>query len=168
MHLDGSHTLNAPAEAVWEMIMDPEVLAKVTPGVKTLEALGGDKYKATSHIMMGAVNGLFDGEMEVLDKVAPQSFTLKMTMNGKIGTVIAQGQLQFKPLNALQTEVIFSGDAQLSGTLARTGQRVMGGVAKTMTRQFFKSLEKQIASLQEGDGPEKGKFFKKLFGKQPE
>ena len=165
MELDGTHTLNAPVEAVWNLLMDPDILAKATPGVKHLEALGEDHYKAASQVKMGPVNGLFDGEMFVLDKLPPNSFTLRMTMKGKIGNVDASGQMALNALGDDQTEVVFSGSAQLSGTIARTGQRVLNGVAKTMTKQFFKSLEKEIKALQADDSSEKGQFFKKWFDK---
>lgn len=144
MHLEGSHILDAPLEKVWEMLLDPDVLAKATPGVKELVPLGDDKYKAISQIRIGAVNGLFDGQMQVSDKVAPESFTLAMTMQGKIGHVEAVGKLSLKAVNDQQTEVVFAGDAKLGGKLARTGQRLLNSVAKTLTKQFFKSLAKTI------------------------
>ena len=40
MHLEGSHILDAPVETVWQMLLDQEVLAKATPGVKELQPLG--------------------------------------------------------------------------------------------------------------------------------
>jgi len=43
-----------------------------------------------------------------------------------------------------QTEIVFSGDAKLSGTLARMGQRLIGSVANMLIKQFFKNLEKEI------------------------
>ena len=82
--------------------------------------------------------------MQVSDKIAPESFTLGMTMKGKIGHVEALGKLTLKSISDNQTEVLFAGDAKLGGKLARTGQRLLSGVAKTMTKQFFKSLGKAI------------------------
>lgn len=148
MHLDGSHTLNAPIQMVWDMMMDPRTLEKVIPGLSTLEQTGEDKYKAVSEVKMGPVNGSFKGKMEVKDKVLLESFVLKMKQNSKIGNVSAEGSIQLKPIGTQQTVVLFSGDAKLSGTLARTGQRVLTGVANSLTKQFFQSLEDEINAIQ--------------------
>lgn len=144
MHLDGTHILNASVQQVWDLLQDPEVLAKITPGVKTLESTGEDTYKAISEVKLGPVSGAFSGNMEVLDKVPPESFSLHIKQKSKIGNVDAKGSILLKSMNGNKTEVVFSGDAKLSGTLARTGQRVIGGVAKTMTNQFFQALEEEI------------------------
>jgi len=34
MHLKGTHILKASREAIWKALLDPAVLAKVTPGAK--------------------------------------------------------------------------------------------------------------------------------------
>lgn len=171
MHLDGNHTLNAPLEKVWQMLLDPQILTAVTPGVKRLEPTGPDQYDAIFEIKMGPVSGSFNGRMEVLDRVEKESFRLKMDMRGKIGTVAAEGRLSLKSLGTAQTEVSFSGDSQLTGTLARTGQRVLSGVATTMTNQFFKALEKEIDTAMGIKRQKVGlwarikRWFSRLFGK---
>ena len=146
MHLDGSHILHAPVKVVWNMLQDPEILARITPGIKTLEAEGEDLYKAISEVKLGPVSGSFKGKLEVVDKVAPERFTLKIKQNSKIGNVAAEGTIILKPAESNKTEVVFSGDAKLSGTLARTGQRVLSGVARTMTQQFFQAMDEEIAA----------------------
>ncbi len=148
MHLDGTHTLNAPREKIWNMLLDPEVLERVVPGVKTLEPEGEGVYKAISEVKMGPVSGSFTGQMEVANQEPPESFVLKMKQNSKIGNVAAEGTIGLKPLTDDQTEITFSGDAKLSGTLARMGQRVLSGVAKSMTKQFFQALEEELATGQ--------------------
>lgn len=161
MRLEGKHVLNANRETVWKMLLDPEVLAKTTPGVQSLESTGNDTYNAVFAVKMGPVNGDFKGTMAVVDKVEPSEFTLKINMMGKIGTVNATGKLTLVAIGSHQTEVQFMGDAKLTGVLARTGQRVLNGVAKTMTQQFFESLESEL----EGTAPRSGlrAFFHRLW-----
>ncbi|MEN7547173.1 carbon monoxide dehydrogenase subunit G [Rapidithrix thailandica] len=144
MHLDGTHTLSAPLQLIWDLLQDPAILAKVTPGVKSLEATSPDQYDALLQIGIGPVKGSFKGTMQVKDKQAPQQFTLVIQQNSKIGNVHAEGTIALQSLTETETEVNFTGDAQLSGTMARVGQRVMSGVAKTLVNQFFKSLEKEL------------------------
>ncbi len=162
MHLEGSHKLNASPETVWKMMLDPDILTKVIPGLDTLEAQGDDKYKANSQIKMGPVNGAFKGTMEVVDKIPPQSFILKMKQSSRMGNVNAQGSIKLQAAGNNQTEILFAGDAKLSGTLSRTGQRVLSGVANTLTNQFFESLENEIL-LSQGQEVKKLPWWKKLI-----
>ena len=171
MHLDGTHVLNASVNQVWKMLQNPEILARVTPGIKTLESLGEDKFKAVSEIKMGPVNGAFSGDLEITERNEPESFVLKIKQNSRIGNVNATGTIHLKPVGKDQTEVSFSGDARLSGTLARTGQRVLSGVAKTLTNQFFESLDNEILASK-GEEIKTRSFwqtlvdwFKAFFGK---
>lgn len=151
MHLEGTHTIKASPQAIWKVILDPDILARVTPGIKSLEATEEDKYKAVSEVKLGPVSGRFTGDMQVADKVENESFVLKMKQNSRIGNVSAEGKISFSPSAENETEIVFAGDAKLSGTLARTGQRVLSGVANTLTRQFFEALEQEVTSAGERD-----------------
>ncbi len=162
MHFEGSHVLAMQREELWEILMDPDILARVTPGIKRLELIDGTRYQAVSEIKMGPVNGAFKGNLEILDQNQPESFSLKIKMNSRIGNVSALGHINLKALNPHGTEISFAGDAKLSGTLARTGQRVLTGVANSMTKQFFKALEKEIA----GPGEERKKGLFSRFRKK--
>ena len=55
MHLNGTHTFDAPQKLVWDMLLDPDVLAKITPGVKTLEPTENGKFNVVSSVKLGPV-----------------------------------------------------------------------------------------------------------------
>jgi len=146
MHLEGSHLLTAPVQEVWEKLQNPDILAKVTPGIKSLESTGDNTYIAISEIKIGPMNGSFKGELEVAEQKAPESFVLIIKQSSKIGNVKATGTIRLEERPSEQTEVFFSGDAKISGLLARTGQRLISGVANTLTKQFFKNLEEELGN----------------------
>jgi uncharacterized protein len=147
MDLTGSHTINASAQTIWDMLMTPETLAKVTPGITRLELESEGVYKAIADIKMGPVAGRFEGKAEVVNPIAPESFSLKVQQNSKIGNVAADIRMNLKPLSVNQTELSFEGKADMSGLLARTGNRVMSGVANTLTKQFFDNFEAELALM---------------------
>lgn len=146
MHLKGKHTLNTSTSNLWSILMDADQLAKITPGVSKLEEIETDKYKAISNVKIGPVKGSFSGDLEVADKAENQSFLLKVKQNSKIGNVAADVNIKLTAIDEQTTEMEFDGKARLSGLLARTGQRVLSGVANTLTKQFFEALEKEIAA----------------------
>lgn len=142
MELNGKHVLNAPVEKIWAMILDPEILAQVTPGISELLQESGDLYKAIADIKIGPVKGRFEGSAELLNKIENESFDMKVQQNSKIGNVAANLAMKMTPTEDGKTELSFDGKADVSGLLARTGNRVMSGVANTLTKQFFSNFEK--------------------------
>ncbi len=144
MKINGTYRLNATTDVVWNMLMDPAVLEKVTPGVKQLEPLGEDSYSAISEVRIGPVKGTFEGNLSVRDKVEEESCLLVIDQKSKSGNVIAEIGMQFNALDDGNTEVKYTGEAKMSGMLARMGQRIMSGVVSTLSKQFFQAFEKEL------------------------
>lgn len=144
MNLKGSYTLPTSAQVIWDKLMDTDTLARITPGVSKLEATGEDTYTAISQVKIGPVNGSFKGDLAIIDKQEPSSFTLQVKQKSKIGNVSADVAILINAISDQETEVSFDGKAKLSGLLARTGQRVLSGVANTLSKQFFKALESEL------------------------
>ena len=50
MQFAGSHTFSAPRQVLWDLLNDPAVLVRTTPGVESLEQTGSDTYQAVLQI----------------------------------------------------------------------------------------------------------------------
>lgn len=144
MNLKGNQTYDASAQEIWDILMDVDKLAKITPGVSKLVLTGEDQYNAISEIKIGPVKGAFQGDLFLENKNEPAGFTLRVKQKSKIGNADASVNIVLSPQDEDRTELSFDGKAKLSGTLARTGQRVLSGVAKTLTKQFFKALGEEL------------------------
>ena len=144
MKVSGNHTFNVSIEQLWGYLMDPEVLAKITPGVSKLESLDADHYKTISDIKIGPVKGSFKGKLKVVDKNEPNSFAIELEQLSKIGNAHGRIEMHLAKAENDHSALSFNGDAKLSGVIARTGQRVLSGVANTISKEVFASLEKHI------------------------
>lgn len=147
MDLNGSHILNASPDRVWAMLMDTDILARIVPGITTLEKTAENEYKAVAQVKMGPVNGSFSGGLSMQDIREGEGYTLNVQQNSKIGNADATVTIDLHSVQDNQTELTFDGKAKLSGLLARTGNRVMSGVANSLTKQFFENFEKEIEEL---------------------
>lgn len=148
MKINGNYTLNVTPKNFWKMVMDPEVLEKVTPGIKELKEQSPDNYEAISEVKVGPVRGNFKGNLSIKDKVEEERCTLVVDQKSKMGNVVAEIVMTLAPTGDSQTEVKYTGEAKMSGTLASMGQRIMSGVVSTLSKQFFKSMEAEIAERQ--------------------
>ncbi|CAN5307500.1 hypothetical protein BH20BAC1_BH20BAC1_11030 [soil metagenome] len=144
MQLTGKRIVNAIPSTVWEMLMDTDTLARIVPGITSLEKTGDNKFKSVLEIKLGPVNSSFTGDLQLEEIIEQKGFTLKVLQNSKIGNANAALKITLLPGSDSQTEVAFTGDVKLSGRLAAMGQRLMGGVSNTLTKQFFSNLEKEL------------------------
>jgi uncharacterized protein len=145
MQLAGKYVLHAAPPKVWATLMDPDALAHIVPGISRLEKTGDHTFKSILDIKLGPVSGSFTGNLQLDDLQEPNAFTLKAQQNSKIGNANAAIKINLSPTGNGDTEIVFDGDVKMSGMLASLGQRVMGGVSNTLTKQFFSNLEKELA-----------------------
>ena len=148
MLLNGTHTLNASPDIIWGKLMNTEILAKIVPGISKLVKLADNEFEAISEIKLGPVSGKFSGGLTLTEIQEPSTFTLNVTQNSKIGNADAEIKINLVDLGNNQTELSFDGDAKLSGLLARTGQRVLSGVANSLTKQFFENFEEELVPVE--------------------
>jgi len=126
------------------MLMDTNTLARVVPGISRLEKTAENQYNAIAEIKLGPVSGSFSGTLSLGDIQENEGYTLHVKQNSKIGNADATVKIALKSITDEQTEISFDGDARLSGLLARTGNRVISGVATTLTKQFFNNFEEEL------------------------
>ena len=137
MRVEVAHVLAQPRDRVWDALLDPAVLARVMPGVQKFEVKLG----------VPAVRGSYSGSVQIVDKQPPNSYRLRG--EGKGGPGWARGEvLMTLVAEGSGTRVIANGQAQIGGTIAGVGQRMMEGVAKAMAREFFASVERELQGRQ--------------------
>ncbi len=144
MKINGTHTIdNTTAEQVWSFIMNPDVLAKITPGLKQLDPVGDDEFKAISEIKIGPVKASFEGDLALTNKVEQKSTTVVVKQDSKIGNVQASIGMEIITGDNNVT-VNYDGEAKMVGKIATMGQRMVGSVVTSLSKQFFKNLENEI------------------------
>jgi len=143
MDITGSYPFDAPPDRVWTVLMDPAVIASCIPGCERLEPDGEDRYKARLAVALAAITGTYDGVVTVADKVPPTSYRLIVEGQGRPGFVKGNAQLTLRA-DGEQTVVDVKGTVDTGGTIARLGQRLIGGVAKMMQDRFFTCLQKHV------------------------
>jgi len=139
LKISGSTQLALPPDRAYEMMQDPEVLAKAMPGCESLELIGPGEYRMKMKMVLASLSGAFEGKVRITDQQPPTSFKLAVEGNGKIGFMKGEGLLKLAPA-AEGTDVAYEGDVQVGGTLAAVGQRMIDVTAKLMIKKFFEKL----------------------------
>lgn len=145
MELSGDHAFTAPRAKVWQFLLDPDTLRQCLPGCQRLEAVGPDEYEATMTIGIGAIRGVYQGRVKISDKDEPNAYTMLVEGKGAAGNLSGEGRIELSEDGDL-TRVHWSGKANIRGTLARIGGRVIQPAAKTIVGQFFNCLESKAGA----------------------
>ena len=90
-------------------------------------------------MVLASLSGAFEGSVRITDQNPPSSFRLVVAGSGRIGFVEGDGLLKLSAADG-GTEVSYEGDAQVGGTIAAVGQRLIDGTAKMMIKKFFEKL----------------------------
>jgi carbon monoxide dehydrogenase subunit G len=137
--ISGSYALPVPRERAYQIMQDPKVLAQAIPGCEELEKTGEDEYRMKMKMVLASLSGVFEGKVRITDQMPPSSFRLVVEGSGRPGFVKGDGVLKLSAVDS-RTEVTYEGDAQVGGTIAAVGQRLLDGTAKIMIRKFFEKL----------------------------
>jgi carbon monoxide dehydrogenase subunit G len=156
MKIEGTHELRASAERVFKTLTDPAVLQRCIPGCERLEKTGDNAYSITLKAGVGAIKGVFSGNVRLEALNPPHHFRMIVEGKGQPGFLKGTGDIDLKENG--ETRVNYSGDVQVGGTIAGVGQRMLQGAAKMMTTQFFTAVEAEARSKVDEPPPKHGFF----------
>jgi carbon monoxide dehydrogenase subunit G len=138
---------------VWDLLQDPDVLAKALPGTKTLTKTAEDRYQGVMKVSVGPMTAAeFAVNVELKDKVAPEKFSIHIDGKGAVGFTKGTATIDLQEQPGPMTLMNYSSDVQVGGRIAAVGQRLLESVGKMMTRQALEALNKELQSrLAEGE-----------------
>lgn len=142
--VEGEHRFSAPRPVVWQMLLDPKAIQASMPGCERFVEVGPESYDVTIRIGIAAIKGTYQGNVQVRDRTASESYRLVVRGTGRPGSVQGDALLTLSD-DGPSTLVRYRGEVKAQGALARLGSRLLAGAAKLLIGQFFKSMEKQVA-----------------------
>jgi uncharacterized protein len=146
MKLAGQYLLPALPVKVWELLTDPHRLAKLLPGCERLDPDGPDRFKAAVKFGIAAISGKYTGTLEFSDKKPPESMRMKISGKGIPGFVDGVGHIELEEKDG-QTELRYTGEAQVGGMIASVGQRMIEGASRKIMDQFFAGVAEELGKV---------------------
>ncbi|CAM9615913.1 unnamed protein product, partial [Phaeothamnion confervicola] len=152
---EGTTTLSAPPAEVWRRLLDPEVLAAVIPGCRKMERTGADTFEAEVSIGVAGIRGVYAAKIRVADRDEPHSMRMDFRAQGRLGNGHGSAIVTLAPEGA-GTRLGYRYGADVGGTVAAVGARMLGSVTGVIIAQFFKTFE--------GYGKEGGGLWTRVSG----
>lgn len=145
MDITGTQAIPAPRDAVWAALNDPAVLKRCLPGCESVEREDENTFKVIVAAAIGPLRARFNGILRMTESRPPSSCVMVFEgQGGAVGFGKGSSTVTLRE-TAEGTELDYSAQAQVGGKLAQVGSRLVEGVARKMSDDFFKAFRRQLA-----------------------
>jgi uncharacterized protein len=152
MTLNGTFTFNGPRQKVWDLLQDPDVLAKALPGTERLTRAGPDRYEGVMKVSVGPMTAAkFDVTVTLGDQLPPERFTMQIDGKGSVGFARGTASVDLREQPGGGTEMQYTSDVQIGGRIASVGQRLIESVSRMMMRQALEALDRELRARMNPD-----------------
>ena len=135
--MSGEYVIPASRQAVWEALIDPELLKKCIPGCDEVNKTSDTSFEAKVTAKVGPVRAKFSGKVEMSDIDPPNGYTISGEGSGGAAGFAKGGAKVTLSDDPGGTKLNFTVDATVGGKLAQIGSRLIDSTAKKMANDFF-------------------------------
>ncbi|HEV2235739.1 MAG TPA: carbon monoxide dehydrogenase subunit G [Ktedonobacterales bacterium] len=146
MHFEGQQTINAPIAKVYAFFTDPDSVASVTPGFQSMEVISPTHFKPTVAVGVGAVKAKFVLDVTLEDLQPPNRVVAAARGNAAGSAAEVRGGMDLSEVSPTVTNLQYTADVNVMGTLAAVGARLMEGTAAKMIVKFFDGVRQKLES----------------------
>ncbi len=143
MIVRGEYRLPARREDVWELLLDPAVIARTIPGTRRMARVAHERYEGTMQLRLGPLVAVeFDLVVTLADVRAPEHYTMLIEGQGRLGVTRGSAQVALAP-NGSGTVLRYRGELLVAGPIARLG-RILDAVGTRLARQGLEALHREV------------------------
>jgi uncharacterized protein len=144
MRFEGQQTINAPIETAWAFFMDHDSVAACTPGFHSMEIVSAEHFKPTVAVGIGAVKAKFTLDVKLVDVQPPTHATVTAHGVAPGSAVEVSSNMDLKAESDTVTNMLWSADVSVMGTIANVGARLMESTARKLIAKFFDCLGQKL------------------------
>jgi uncharacterized protein len=153
MELQGSVTIPATAEQVWQALNDPQVLRQCIPGCEEVQQISPEEMHARVLLRMGPVRARFAGKVKMTDVRPLQGYTLNFEGSGG-SAGFARGSSVITLVAAEgNTQLSYTAQASVAGKLGQIGGRLMDASAGQLADKFFNNFKAHLSEASVASTP---------------
>ena len=145
MDMTGSQRIEAPRDAVWAALNDPEVLKRSIPGCDAIEKVSDTEMNAKVTLKVGPVKASFAGKVTLSDLDPPNGYQIAGEGSGGVAGFAKGGATMRLEAEGNATILKYDVKAQIGGKLAQLGGRLIDSSAKKLAAEFFANFSEAVA-----------------------
>jgi carbon monoxide dehydrogenase subunit G len=145
IRLKKDYHLELEMARVWDAINDPDTLASILPNCESLETISENQYEAQVKVKVGPISSKFKSILKIFDIEEFEGYKFEVRGNGVKGSMAGFGEIKLDP-DGSGTRFTFIAEGNVTGIIARVGQRFIEATGKKIMDQGMENFKQQIAS----------------------
>jgi uncharacterized protein len=141
--VSGRATIDAPRDAVFAAICDPEALLEVIPGCREVHRVSPAEYHGRISLRLPAIVGTYDTTVRLTETRAPEYGAFEGRVEGRAGTLAGRASFRLAD-DGGRTRVEYEGTGTVSGPLARLDARFVEGLAASLVGEGLARLGRRL------------------------
>ena len=143
LHGEGEARVAVSPQRVWDMLLDPEVLASLIPGSHGVRRVTPTHFQADVSLGVGPVKGRYKADIQLSELDPPRSVVLAGSVTGGLGSGGGSGKVTLTPDGGGGTVIGYTYEAFVGGKVASVGGRLLDGAGRVIIGQFFAALARK-------------------------
>ncbi|GLK73943.1 carbon monoxide dehydrogenase subunit G [Ancylobacter dichloromethanicus] len=146
MELTGAQRIEAPREAVWQALNDPDILRQCIPGCQELLQSSPTSFTARVVLKIGPVKATFSGAVTLSDLDPPHRYRIAGEGQGGVAGFARGGaDVRLEPGEDGATLLTYGAQAQVGGKIAQLGARLIDSTSRKLAGEFFAAFARAVA-----------------------
>jgi carbon monoxide dehydrogenase subunit G len=143
--VEGTKEFDAPAQLVWDVLNDPEKMAKLLPGVESFEIQDDRHWQASVKVPLGMGGLKLSFSFEKVEE-RPIEYAKLASKGQGVGAIVAmETEFNLTP-NGDRTSMAWTADVRIAGPIGSMGQRVFQPIVNQQVNDVLNALEVQVTA----------------------
>jgi carbon monoxide dehydrogenase subunit G len=152
--VEGVKEFDAPAQVVWDVLMDPSQISKLLPGVEGFEVQDDRHWSASVKVPLGMGGLRLKFSFEKADERPIEYAKLNARGQG-VGAIVGMDtefylEPQTGPAGRERTSMRWVADIHVAGPIGSMGQRVFQPIVNQQVSNVLNALEGQVEQANVG------------------
>ena len=146
MEIEKTLTVSAPPQQVWDLLLNPQIMAGAVPGMKSIEVISPTEYVAEMHQKISFISAKFKLKTRIVEQKAPEYMRVEGTgEDASVASSLKQtSEVFLTPAANGGTDLRIKVQVDVLGRLGAFGLSVMKTKADRLWEEFGSNLAARI------------------------
>jgi carbon monoxide dehydrogenase subunit G len=144
MNVSGERTFAATRATVWQVLNDPEAMAKTMPGVESFEIHDDRHWTANVKIPLGLGGMKMKVDMEKLEEREAEFARMAIKGNGVGAIMNMETSFRLGDVPEGGTAMAWEAEVKILGPVGSMGQRVLQPIVNQQVQNVLTALDGQV------------------------
>jgi uncharacterized protein len=149
MIIEGSFTVSAPIDKLFDFMLKPESIMTCVPGTESVRVIDDNSYECVVKQKVGIITAKlkFVNRMTKIERPTHIEIEGEGEDMTKLGHFKNKTVVDLKEVAPGEVEVAYKSDVSIVGKLAMFGDRIMRAKAKDTEKEFTKNLKEKLKTI---------------------